>query len=129
MLYLHRLTNGRLRYIFGLLSRMLRVLHIGDLADKISLDIAKPLIDSLIKERMKQKSLSEIQEAVLKVVANHDNCSVSVLSKLTGKSASHVSHALRELEDLRLLKRIKKGKSVYVHPVFDVVLAYKQSDE
>lgn len=126
MLYLHRLTNGRLRYIFGLLSRMLRVLHVGDLADKISLNVAKPLIESLIKERMKQKSLSEVQEGVLKVIANNENCSVSTLSKLMGKSASHISHTLRGLEDLRLLKRIKKGKSVYVQPVFEVVLAYKK---
>ncbi len=125
MLYLHRLTNGRLRYIFGLLARMLRVLHIGDLVDKISLDIAKPLIDNLIKERLKQKSLSEMHEEVLKVLANHDNCAASILSQLTGKSASHISHVLRELEELRLLKRVKKGKSVYVYPVFDVILAYR----
>jgi len=127
MLYLHRLTNGRLRYIFGLLSRMLRILHVGDLADKISLEMAKPLINSLIKERMKQKSLTETQESVLKVIANQENCSVSVLAKSLGKSASHISHALRGLEDLRLLKRIKKGKSVYVHPVFDVILAYREN--
>ena len=44
-----------------------------------------------------------------------------------GKSSSHISDALRGLEELRLLKRIKKGKSVYVHPVFDVVLAYKEN--
>ncbi|PIQ42604.1 MAG: hypothetical protein COV52_06815 [Gammaproteobacteria bacterium CG11_big_fil_rev_8_21_14_0_20_46_22] len=127
MLYLYRLTNGRLRYIFGLLSRMLRMLHVGDLADKISLEMAKPLVDRLIKERMKQKSLSEVQEEILKVVANNENCSVSLLAKQLGKSASHVSHTLRGLEEQRLLKRIKKGKSVYVHPVFDAVLAYKKS--
>jgi len=126
MLYLHRLTHGRLRYIFGLLSRMLRVLHIGDLADKISLDIARPLIDRLIKERLKQKSLTEIQEDVLRLIANHDSCSVSTLSELTGKSSSHISHALKSLEDLRLLKRFKKGKNVAVYPVFDVILAYRE---
>lgn len=127
MLYLHQLTHGRLRYIFGLLSRMLRMLHIGDLADKISLDIAKPLINSLIKDRMKQKNLLEIEERVLKVLANQEHCSVSTLSKTLGKSASHISHALKRLENLRLLKRIKQGKNVYVHPVFDVVLAYQET--
>jgi DNA-binding transcriptional ArsR family regulator len=124
--YLHKLTNGRLRYIFGLLSRMLRILHIGDLVDKISLDIAEPLINGLIKDRMKQKSLTEVQESVLKIIAHHEVCSASTISKELNKSASHVSHVLRSLEELRLLKRVKKGKSVYVYPVFDVLLAYKR---
>lgn len=130
MLYLYRLTNGRLRYIFGLLSRMLRILHVGDLADKISLDVARPLINNLVKERMKQKNLSEMQEAILKLAVNDDSCCyVSSLSELMGKSPSHVSHALRGLEDLRLIKRIKKGKSVYIHPVFDAILAYKKDSK
>ncbi|MBB71108.1 MAG: hypothetical protein CMF50_01760 [Legionellales bacterium] len=124
MSYLHKLTHGRLRYIFGLLSRMLRLLHVGDLADKISLDTAKPLIDRLIKDRLKQKNLSELQENVLKVIARRESCSVSVIASTTGKSSSQISHVLRTLEELRLLKRIKKGKSVYVFPIFDVVLAY-----
>lgn len=125
MLYLYRLTKGRLRYVFGLLSRMLRILHIGDLADKISLEVAKPLINQLVKERLRQKKLTETQEAILKIIASHADCTTTQLSKLTGKSASHISHTLRELEALRLLKRLKKGKHVYVHPVFDVVLAYQ----
>jgi uncharacterized membrane protein len=79
-----------------------------------------------MKERLRQKNLSELQEEVLKILANHDNCSVSVISKLIGKSASHISHVLRELENLRLLKRTKKGKNVYVCPIFDVVIAYKK---
>ncbi len=124
MVYLHQLTHGRLRYIFGLLSRMLRILHIGDLADKISLETAKPLIDRLIKDRLKQKSLSDLQEEVLKVIANNENCSVSTIATVIDKSSSQISHILRTLEDLRLVKRIKKGKNVYVHPVFDVILAY-----
>jgi len=128
MLYLHKLTKGRLRYVFGLLSRMLSVLHIGDLVDKISLDIAKPLIDNLIKERFRQKNLSNMQEEILTVIANNEHCSTSILCRKTGKSSSNISHALKELEELRLLNRIKKGKSVIVYPVFDVVLAYKKRD-
>lgn len=128
MSYLHSLTKGRLRYIFGLLSRMLRVLHVGDLTDKISLEVAKPLIDGLLKERIRQNHLSELQENVLKAVANDKPCSTSALSTLLGKSPSHISHALRGLEDARLIKRIKKGRSVYVHPVFEVILAYKVNE-
>lgn len=129
LLYLYQLTNGRLRYVFGLLSRMLRVLYVGDLTDKISIETAKPLIFQLIKERLRKKNLSEAQERVLKILAIKGQCSVSEIAKQSGKSASHVSHILRSLEDSRLLKRVQKGKSVYVFPVFDVVLAYKETDQ
>jgi DNA-binding transcriptional ArsR family regulator len=129
MVYLYRLTNGRLRYIFGLLARMLRVLHVGDLADKISLDVAKPLINKLVRERLRKKNISEAQEQVLMIMARKQLCSVSELSKLTKKSSSHVSHLLRSLEETRLIKRIKRGKNVYVQPVFDVVIAYKDKDD
>ncbi len=125
LLYLHKLTHGRLRYIFGLLARMLRLLHVGDLADKISLEAAKPLIDMLIQERLQKKNISESQEEVLKMLAKTEGCSVSDLASKIGKSPSNISHTLRSLEELRLLKRIKKGKGVYVYPVFDVVIAYK----
>lgn len=125
LLYLYKLTKGRLRYIFGLLSRMLRVLHIGDLADVISLESAKPLIDQLIKERLIKKEITPVQEAVLVMLANQESCTTTQLAKTLQKSASQISHALKYLEEQRLLKRIKKGKIVYVKPVFDVVIAYK----
>lgn len=125
--YLYRLTNGRLRYIFGLLSRMLRILHIGDLADVISLESAKPLIDQLIRDRLTKKEITPLQTQVLVILANHENCTTAKLSALSKKSSSQISRALKYLEEQRLLKRIKKGKEVYVFPVFDVVIAYKNS--
>jgi hypothetical protein len=127
MLYLYKLTNGRLRYVFGLLSRMLRLLHVGDLTDRISIDVAKPLINKMVKERLKKKNLSESQEEVLKLLANAGHCAVSLIAKKTHKSPSHVSHILKGLEALRLLKRAPQGKSVIAYPVFDVILAYKKS--
>lgn len=125
MLYLYHLTSGRLRYLFGLLSRMLRILYVGDLLDKISLDIAKPIIHSLAKERLTKKNLSENQEEILKILANEGACSVTTLIDLSKKSASHISHLLKGLEELRLVKRIKKGKNSHIYPVFDVIIAYK----
>ena len=38
-IYLYHITQGRLRYIFGLVSRLLNRLHIGDLVDKMTLDL------------------------------------------------------------------------------------------
>ena len=124
MLYLYKLTHGRLRYVFGLLSRMLRVLHIGDLADKISMETAKPLITQLVKERLRKQALSEAQESLLKILATQRQCAVAELAKQANKSASHLSHLLKSLEDMRLIKRTQQGKSVFVEPIFDVILAY-----
>ena len=124
MLYLYKLTHGRLRYVFGLLSRMLRVLHIGDLADKISMETAKPLITQLVKERLRKQALSEAQESLLKILATQGQCAVAELTKQANKSASHLSHLLKSLEDMRLIKRTQQGKNVFVEPIFDVILAY-----
>lgn len=124
MIYLYRLTKGRLRTVFGLIERMLRILHVGDLADKISLKMAKPLVNQLIKERLRQKDISKAQEEMLTVLAKKESCSVVELAKAIGKSPSNISHLLKPLEAGRLLKRIKKGKHVFVYPVFDVIIAY-----
>ena len=68
-----------------------------------------------------------MQEDILRELANQENCTTAQLAKTLQKAASQISHALKHLEEQRLLKRIKKGKTVYVYPVFDVVIAYRNS--
>ena len=50
--YLYKITNGRLRYIFGLASRLMNTLYIGDLTNKVTLDLAKPMLMKLGRDRV-----------------------------------------------------------------------------
>ena len=60
--YLYQMTQGRLRYIFGLTARLMTRLYIGDLTDKITLAIAKPMLVKLGKDRIKRFKLTPIEE-------------------------------------------------------------------
>ena len=45
------LKEGRLRYVFGLIKRLLNELLTGELVERLSLDIAKPAVIKLAKDR------------------------------------------------------------------------------
>jgi len=123
-LYLFNLTKGRLRYIFGLICRLLNDLHIGDLTDKLTLSIAKPMITRLAKARLSKDGLTAGEEAILAMLAKKEKLSVIEVTKLTGKSKQYVSKTIMKLLQHDLVTAQKQGKYKYYSPVLDVVIAY-----
>ena len=49
--YLYDLTDGRLRYIFGLIYAITNRLHLGKLVQTVSIDLAKDTITTLAQEK------------------------------------------------------------------------------
>lgn len=122
--YLYQITKGRLRYIFGLLSRVFNSLHIGDLTDRITLKLAKPMLISLAQNRIARNGLTPGDENVLRAVVKLENASASEIAKTINKSNPYTSRALKSLAKNKLVTTKKHGRNRYYSPVLDAVIAY-----
>ncbi len=122
--YLYDVTQGRLRYIFGLLHRLVGSLHIGDLSDRLTLKIAKPMISQLAKERIGRHQLTPSEELLLQKLVAEKKLTVTELAKLIGKSMNNTSNLLAKLAERRLVTAQKKGKNKYYIAELDAIIAY-----
>jgi DNA-binding MarR family transcriptional regulator len=122
--YLFEITKGRLRYIFGLLNRLMSSLYIGDLTDCITLEIAKPMIAKLARERVSRNRLSQNEEQILKELVKLKKASATELAKEIKKSSPYVSKVMTYLAKMKLIESRKQGRSRTYFPILDVEIAY-----
>lgn len=123
-LYLLDLTKGRLRYVFGLIKRLLNELFVGDLVDRLTLDIVKPMVIKLAKERLTKHSLTSGEEEILSVLVKMKDSTATDLSKHLNKTRQQVSKILVKLAEIKLLEVKQQGiYRIYV-PTLDAIIAY-----
>lgn len=122
--YLYDITSGRLRYVFGLLQRLISQLHVGDLTDRLTLDIAKPMITKLGRDRVARNNLTLNEENILIALVKLKEAAVSELAKITTKSANHTSNVLSKLSQHKLVNSQKRGQYRYYTPELDATIAY-----
>jgi DNA-binding transcriptional ArsR family regulator len=122
--YLQEITKGRLRYIFGLLARLMGSLYIGDLTDKITLDIAKPMIMKLARNRIARNNISSKEETILRQAVKIDNATAATIAGEVGNTRQYVGRILKKLEESKLISFKRCGTYKYVEPVLDAVIAY-----
>jgi DNA-binding CsgD family transcriptional regulator len=124
LLYLYQITKGRLRYIFGLLSRLFNVLQLGVLSDRITLELAKPAIINHARERIDRFNLSNNEKLVLKIVVQQDSVQVKEIAKILGKQGNYVSNILAQLQEYKLVSYTKEWRNHYYHASIDAYIAY-----
>jgi DNA-binding transcriptional ArsR family regulator len=127
-LYLFDITKGRLRYIFGLLARLMASLHIGDLTDRVTLLIAKSMLIKLARVRIQRNDITPAEEQILRIVVQKNECIITEVSKELGKSSQYVGKILNKLLDTKLVKARKYGKKKYYSPSLDAIIAYTQHE-
>lgn len=123
-LYLYRVTKGRLRYVFGLLKRLLHELSVGDLTDRLTLDIAKPMVTRLSQERISQNNLTPKEVRVLKKIVKMGKGNASKISAELGQSRQTISRALVNLLEMKLLTVQQSGRDRTYYPVIEAEIAY-----
>lgn len=123
-LYIFDITKGRLRYIFGLLARLMAGLHIGDLTDRVTLDIAKFMLVELAKARIERNDVTPAEEQILRIIVQKNECISIEVAKEIDKSAQYVGKVLNKLLEVKLVKTRKYGKNKYYSPSLDAVIAY-----
>ncbi len=129
LLYLFDITKGRLRYIFGLLARLMPSLHIGDLTDRITLDIAKSMLIKLARARIERNDVTPAEEQILKVIVRKNECIITEVAKDMDKSVQYVGKVLNKLSEANLVNIRKFGKSKYYSPALDAIIAYSEGSE
>lgn len=122
--YLYHVTQGRLRYIFGLISRLLNRLYVGNLTDKITLDLAKPMLTTLGRDRVKRADITENEEDILSYVVNNIPMTASQIAKVVNKSSQYVGRVMTNLFEKKLVTVQRDGRDKFYHPSIDAVIAY-----
>ncbi len=122
--YLYDITSGRLRYIFGLVNRLITSLHVGDLIDVITMEVAKPAISELAKSRIKVHELTYSEEQILKKLVEAKEASVKDILEVTAKNRAYISRVLNKFLKLNLVSVTQKGTSRLYIPSLDAKIAY-----
>jgi hypothetical protein len=127
LIYLYSITKGRLRYIFGLIQRLMNELFVGDLTDKITLAIAKPMIIELARDRIRRNRLTPGEEYILQNLVKMGKASTSALQRKVDKKMQYISTILMKLVKAKLAIVHKVGRNRYYTPVLDAIIAYSES--
>lgn len=122
--YLYKITHGRLRYIFGLISRLLNRLHVGDLTDKITLDVAKPMLVALGRDRISRSDITVNEEYILTLLVKGFPMTATGVAKSTGKSSQYVGRVMASLIDKNLIFAKQDGRDKLYSPAIDAIIAY-----
>ena len=128
-IYLYKITKGRLRYVFGLLQRLLNDFSMSDLNGRITLDIAKPMIIKLAKDRIARNKLSNGEESILKTLVGLEKTTSSALADKMSKTRPYISKILTKLIDAKLVTFRREGKNKYYTPLLDATIAYSVETE
>lgn len=124
LLYLYKITNGRLRFIFSLLNRLFNALQVGTLTDRITLDLAKPVVVNYAKNRISRFNLSTNEELVLKTVVMQNPIQVKEIVKILDKKPNHISNILGQLLAYKLVGYTKEWRHHCYYPSVDAYVAY-----
>lgn len=124
LLYLYKITKGRLRFIFGLLNRLFNSLQVGTLTDRITMDLAKPVVINYAKERIGRFNLSANEELVLRTVVLKDAIQVKEIADILAKTPSYISNVLAQLLGYKLVAYTKEWRNHYYYASVDAYIAY-----
>lgn len=122
--YLYKITNGRLRYIFGLISRLMNRLYVGDLTDKITLNIAKSMLVKLGQDRVQRVDTTVVEEQVLQALVALMSATSSSIAKKLRKTPQYVGRVFSKLIDKGLVSSQKEGRDRTYTPSIDAIIAY-----
>ena len=124
LLYLYTITQGRLRFVFGLLNRLFNMLQVGTLTDRVTLVLAKPIVINYAKERINRFHLSANEEHVLKIVTQKSSIQVKEIAQTLQKNPSYISNILAQLLSYKLVGYKKEWREHYYYPCMDACIAY-----
>lgn len=124
--YLYKITNGRLRYVFGLVSRLMSRLYVGALTDRITLAIAKPTLIRLGKDRVQRSDITAVEEKVLKLLVTLRSANSSSIAQKMEKTSQYTGRVLSSLINKGLAASCKEGRDRIYTPSIDAIIAYTE---
>ena len=122
--YLYDITDGRLRYVFGLIYTLMNKLYIGKLIQNVSLDLAKSTIGELAKERMRKFNLSESEIKIIQELVKLGESSVNDFAIIINKNRTQVSRIINKFLLDKIVMARTEGKRRIYYPSLDAKIAY-----
>lgn len=122
--YIYDVSEGRLRYVFGLIYAMTTRVHLGKIVQHISLDLAKATITALAQERLKKMDLSKSETVLLKQLVTVHEANVADLAKGTKKNRTFVSRTMNKLLSAKIVDVRQEGNKRFYKPSLDAKIAF-----
>ena len=113
--YLYKITHGRIRYIFGLITRLMARLYVGDLTNMVTLDIACPMLMKLGQDRVQRANITAMEEKILRILTQFPGSTPSSLSTKINKTSQYTGRVLQQLLDKKIgfVSETWPGHNVY----------------
>jgi len=104
-------------------------LYVGDLTDRVTLDIAKPMLVKLGKDRVQRSDVTTVEEQILRLLVTLPKVTSSDMAKKLKKTSQYVGRILTSLVDKGLLSSQKEGRNRIYTPSIDAIMAYTDDQQ
>ena len=122
--YLYDISEGRLRYVFGLVYAMSNRLHVGKIVQAISPDLAKSTIVALTQARLQKLDLSKAEIMLVEKLVESKEANVAELAKATKKNRTFVSRTMNKLLTTKVVDVRQAGNRRFYSPSLDAKIAF-----
>ena len=122
--YLYDMSEGRLRYVFGLIYAMSNRLHLGKIVQHISFDLAKATITALAQERLQKMDLSKGEIILIKQLVATQEANIADLAKMTKKNRTFVSRTMNKLLSAKVVNVRQERNKRFYSPSLDAKIAF-----
>jgi hypothetical protein len=121
--YIYDVSEGRLRYVFGLVYAMSNRLHLGKIVQNISLELAKSTITALAQERLQKKDLSKGEVTLVKKLVKVKEASVVDLAEVTKRNRTFISRTMNKLLLANVVEVRQERNKRFYRPSLDAKIA------
>jgi DNA-binding MarR family transcriptional regulator len=97
---------------------------LGTLSDRITLELAKPIVINHAQKRIHRYNLTINQEVILKTIAQHGPMQVKEIAQLLNKQQSYISNILNRLQECKLVSYTKEWRNHFYYASIDAEIAY-----
>lgn len=101
-------------------------LYIGDLTDKMTLNIAKPMLMKLGRDRVTRSDISTTEAQVLKLLVKIKSATPAAISKKIKKTSQYTGHVLSILVNKGMATSKRDARERIYTPSIDAVIAYTE---
>ena len=99
-------------------------IYIGDLNDKVTLDVAKPMLVKLGRDRVQCSDITAIEEKTLQLLVISPDINLASIAEKLNKTSQYIGRIFLSLINKGLISFKKVGREKIYTPSIDAVIAY-----
>ena len=123
---LYKASNGRIRHIFGIATRLLHLTQDNSFIEEIDMQVAKTLLKKVVEDRMRQYNIASLAKRILFHLIDCIRNNPTKISEQLKVPRPSVSRSLLQLQKARLIFTEQEGRQHMYTPLPDVRIAYSK---